>query len=149
MRYAVQSLHLLFAACWIGAYVAGDFLIRTRSKAENPAERIRAARAILVGLEMPLAAIVPLMGLVLTFLNPTVMTQGWFHTKLLAFVIVFGLLMVQAKRLRLAEESDNQDAALAKYMLLRLAGGIMFLVIIAAVVMKFGAMPSVVTTAAP
>lgn len=139
MRLAVQSLHLLFAACWIGAYVAGDYLIRTRAKSENPLERIRAARAILVGLEMPLAAIVPLLGLVLTFLNHRVLSQGWFHTKLLAFVILFGMLMIQAKRLRLAEESENPDAAITTYLILRLSGGIMFLVIVAAVVFKFGA----------
>ena len=139
MIQALRALHLLFAACWIGAYVAGDYLIRTRAKAADPVERIRSARAILIGLEMPLAAIVPLLGLGLAFTNTAVLRQGWFHTKILAFVIVFGLLMAQAKRLRLAVESDDPNSAVGGYLVLRLSGGLMFLVIIAAVVLRFGA----------
>jgi uncharacterized membrane protein len=138
MLQAVRALHLLFAACWIGAYVAGDYLIRTRGKSDNPTERIRAARAILVGLEMPLAAIVPLLGLGLAAMNTHVLGQAWFHTKLLAFVIVFGMLMAQAKRMRLVLESDDPDSAVGGYLVLRLAGGLMFFVIIAAVVLRFG-----------
>ncbi|MBT3270750.1 hypothetical protein HN371_26650 [Candidatus Poribacteria bacterium] len=140
MLPAVRSLHLLFAACWIGAYVAGDYLIRTRAKAEDPLGRARAAQAILLGVEMPMAAIVPLLGLALAFMNHSVLMQRWFHMKLSAFIIVFAMLMIQAKRLRLALDSDTPDAALGAYMVLRLAGGIMFLVIIAAVTFRFGAM---------
>ena len=140
MLPAVRSLHLLFGACWIGAYVAGDYLVRTRAKADDPLERVRAAQAILLGIEMPMAAIVPLLGLLLAFLNHSILTQRWFHMKMSAFLIVFAMLMIQAKRLRLATESDTPDAAIASYLVLRLTGGIMLLVIIAAVTFRFGAM---------
>ncbi len=138
MLQAVRALHLLFAACWIGAYVAGDYLVRTRAKADDPTERIRAARAILVGLEMPMAVIVPLLGMALAGMNTQVFGQGWFHTKLLAFAIVFGMLIAQAKRLRIVVESDDPDATVGGYLVLRLSGGLMFFVIIAAVVLRFG-----------
>ena len=138
MTQALQALHLLFSACWIGSYLAGDYLVRTRAKSDDPVERIRAARSILVGLEMPLAAIVPLFGMALALMNTHVFGQGWFHTKLLAFVIVFGMLMAQAKQLRVILESDDPESGVAGYLVLRLSGGIMFFVIIAAVVLRFG-----------
>ena len=58
--------------------------------------------------------------------------------QLLAFVIVFGMLMAQAKRMRLVLESDDPDSAVGGSLVLRLAGGLMFFVIIAAVVLRFG-----------
>ena len=89
-------LHLLAAAGWFGAYLSA----RAACCGGLTLERARAARFLTLRVEMPLAALTPCFGLILSGLRPEVWTQGWFHTKLTAFLLIYVLLILDARRSR-------------------------------------------------
>jgi uncharacterized membrane protein len=139
----VKFVHLLLAATWTGTIVAGDLLLWTFPKEGARLERARTLRRLLVGLEMPLAGIVPLLGLLLTGIRPTWWAQGWLHMKVTAVVFLLLVLFLTSRRnrrlLRVLETDEGADTIgdLQVYRMLRVVGWAALLIIFAAVV--FGA----------
>ena len=105
---ALILVHLLVAAAWFGAHLA----IRAAACCGSGSlENARLVRFLLLRVEMPLAALAPLLGIVLSVLRPEVWSQGWFHAKLTAFAALYGLLVSDSlrskRRLAALEAGEN------------------------------------------
>ena len=143
MYQLVHFLHLTMAALWFGAHVAGDYLTWTMDKAGDRLERARTVRRVQIALEMPVAAIVPVLGFIMGVLQPTWWREGWLHAKLTALVALLGLLFLAARRNRhlVTALEAGDDASVARhwhgYLILRTVGLAAFLLIFVAVVFRF------------
>ncbi len=96
LHTALLLIHLIAAAGWFGAYLSA----RALCCGGLTLERARLARFLTLRVEMPLAAIAPLFGILLSIMRPEIWSQGWFHAKLTAFLLIYVLLILDARRLR-------------------------------------------------
>ncbi|GIX06769.1 MAG: hypothetical protein KatS3mg115_1172 [Candidatus Poribacteria bacterium] len=144
MYVYLHLLHLMAAAGWFGVHVANDLLACSLRRTENPLERARAIRWLLLWAEMPLATLVPILGLLMVALQPALWRQGWVHIKLTTLVVLWLLMAVASLRSRrllaALEAGDLQafDRHWHLYLVLRVLAVLGFFLIFIAVVFRPG-----------
>ena len=129
-------LHLLTAAGWFGAYLSA----RAVCCGSLTLERARAARFLTLRVEMPLAALTPCFGLILSGLRTEVWTQGWFHVKLTAFLLLYVLLILDARRSRQWIEALEAGETLDRsgFVVASVLGTLAFIAVFICAKVKFG-----------
>jgi uncharacterized membrane protein len=137
-------LHLLFGAAWVGVALASDYLTATLEQSSDRVDRAMTVRQLLVRVEMPLATLVPLIGLTLSAFHPGIFMAPWFHVKLTAVVLLLlfsSFAVIRNRRLIRALEAGD-DARAGKewhgYLAMRIVAWIAFVAIFVAVVFRFG-----------
>jgi len=136
--------HLMLGAAWVGVALAADYLTATLEKSPNHVDRAKTVRQLLVRVEMPLATLVPLVGLVLAAFYPGIFRQGWFHVKLTAVVLLLlfsSFAVIRNRRLIRALEGGDETQAGKEwygYLAMRTVAWIAFVIIFIAVVFRFG-----------
>lgn len=147
MSYGYQVLHLFhlfLGAAWLGVALASDYLTATLEKSSHPLDRAKTVRQLLVRLEMPLATLVPLVGLGLSAFVPNVFAAGWFHVKLTAVVVLLlfsSFAVIRNRRLIRALEDGDETRAGKEwqgYLTMRIIAWVAFIMIFIAVVFRFG-----------
>lgn len=136
LHTALILIHLIAAAGWFGAYLSA----RALCCGGLTLERTRLARFLTLRVEMPLAAVAPLFGIHLSILRPEVWSQGWFHAKLTAFLLIYVLLILDARRLRkwTAAFEAGETPSRGGFMLSTALGLLAFIAVFFCAKVKFG-----------
>ena len=149
----IAFAHLLAAATWLATSVASGVKLSQVLGAVDNTDRLAAWRASrrlsLIG-EMPAAGAVLAMGIALSVINLDVFTHPWFHTKLLAVVVIYFLFSwsttCQKKVGALLQQADPSDperpagvrAQINLYRTLRLVAAAFVVLLIFAITVRFG-----------
>lgn len=135
-------VHLLVGAAWVGVALSCDYLTWTFERADDRVERLKSVRRLLVRVEMPIATITPIVGIVLAAMRPHYFREGWLHTKLTAVVVLLLFTAFAAVRnRRLLEAATVGDTVRVGkswhgYLAMRMVGWVAFAIIFVAVVFR-------------
>lgn len=148
----IHFVHLLAVLAWVGVAVAAQLRLGQVLSAGTRAGRLAAAHAsrrLTLLAEMPLVGALLAAGVVLAAMHPDVFTQPWFHTKLLAVVLILFLFSWSTTRqkrvVELLEGSEEEErpkgvrAQINLFRTLRAIAALIGVVLVFAITLRFGA----------
>ncbi len=108
----VKTLHIILIAGWVGLIFSREFLWNNSTWNMEPAIQ-KAALFFVRRLDFILGILILITGGIMIFMDMGYLKFGWMHTKILLWIIVFGLgHVLRVKAQKLLEDKNNISPAL-------------------------------------